>query len=253
MGNILTTDIKDIRLGDLKPGAKKKAGKKGAYPSKTLLNLAVKPKTINSPSRAIPLFLVLMLCVAVFCKFAVIDRLQMVVDAEAAAHNAEAELAQMQALTADYEQVRAAYEERVLPAQAMAQIGGLDAMDLLALMENKLMDHARVESFSVQEPLVSVKLAGVTLDETAKLVKALEESPMVAYVMVYTAGTGENAAPVPEPTPVPTPTPKPTKTPRRKKATPTPEQTLAPTPEPTPPDAYVSVTMTITLATGGGA
>lgn len=241
MSNLLTMDLKDIKLF-----GGKKGGKVKKLPAKRVLNLAVKEKTINTPSRAIPLFALLLALIALFSKFGVSDRLGAAMKAETAAQAAEEQLAQMKVLTADYEQVRAEYERRVFD-DLDTLTAGADAMDLLALLEEKLMAHARVENFSAQDPIVSVSLSGVTLAETAKLVNALEESPMVASVMVYTANTSGVVMPTmpPTPTPKPTRTPKPKRTPKGQTPSPTPVPT--PTPTLAPEDVPVAVTMTITL------
>ncbi len=240
--NLLKTDVKDI--GKLLNAHKKSA--KHDYPSKTTLNLGVKPKSINSPSRAIPVFLVIMLVVAAFGKFGVSDRLKSADQAEAKAASAEASLAAIRAETADYESVRAEYDRRVFPELMVSEAISTDAMDILQLIEGKLMSSARVHSFAVQEPVINLQLSGITLDQASQLVRSLEGSPLVNSVMIYTADSEAT------PTPVPTPTPRPTRTPKPKKG-----QTPAPTPEapvPTPtPESAVIISMTITLTQGGAA
>ena len=129
----------------------------------------------------------------------------------------------------------------------------VDAMDILQMLETRMMPQARVRAFSVQEPVITLQLSGVSLRQTAQLVKTLESSPLVDSVMVYTAGTEET--PAPTPTPTPTPTPKPTRTPKRKKNQ-TPAPTEAPTPSPAPtatPEAPAAISMTIILKQGGEA
>ncbi len=244
--SILKMDVKDI--GKLL--LREKGGKK-TYPTKTTLNLGEKPKDLNSPSRAIPLFLFVLLCIVAFSKFAVADKLAEAVRAEAAAAKAQNELAAIQGQTASYEAVRAEYDRRVFPALMMEESMRVDAMDILQMLETRLMPQARVRAFSVQEPVITLQLSGVSLRQTAQLVKTLEASPLVDSVMVYTAGTEET--PAPTPTPTPTPTPKPTRTPKRKKNQ-TPAPTEAPTPSPAPtatPEAPAAISMTIILKQGG--
>ncbi|MDO5111478.1 MAG: hypothetical protein Q4E65_04135 [Clostridia bacterium] len=244
--NILKMDVKDIG----KLFTREKRGKK-VYPSKTTLNLGQRPKSINSPSRAIPLFLLILLCVAAFGKFAVADRLAYAVRAEAAAAGAEGELALMLAQTEAYEAVRAEYDRRVFPALMMEEAMSADAMDILQMLESRLMPKARLHAFSVQEPVITLQISGVSLRQTAQLVKVLENSPLVDSVMVYTAGTEET--PAPTPTLPPTPTPRPTRTPRlRRGQTPAPTATPAPAPTPTAtPEAPAIISMTIMLKQGG--
>ncbi len=244
--NILKMDVKDIG----KLFARDKGGKK-AYPVKTTLNLGRKPQSINSPSRAIPLFLLLLACIAAFGKFAVADKLDNAARAEAAADGAQRELATMQAQTADYETVRAEYDRRVFPELMLEETLSADAMDVLQMLETRLMPKARLHAFSVQEPVITLQISGVSLRETAQLVKVLENSPLVHAVMVSAAGTEET----PAPTLNPTPTPKPTRTPKPKRGQ-TPAPTATPTPPPTPtaaPEVPAAISMTIMLKQGGEA
>lgn len=237
----LNMDVKDL----FKPSSGGAGRGKNAYPSKATLNLGTKPKSINSPSRAIPLFLFLLLLIAIFAKFGVSDLLVRTADAEEAAAQAEMELETIRAQTVDFDAVYEEYERRVVPAQTLNDALNTDAMDVLHLIESRLMNAALLKAFAVQEPIVNVQLSGVSLSDAARLVRSLESSPLVHSVMVYTADSTET------PTPAPTETPKPTKTPRRKKkSTPTPEPTATPAPTSTP-EAVVEISMAITLAAGG--
>lgn len=244
----LKTDVKDI----LQVFKADKQNKSKSYPVKTTLNLGAKPKSINSPSRAIPIFIAMMGLIVLFGKFCVADRLSFADQAESAATQAEAALASLKEQTATYEALRAEYDRRVFPELIGDEAYSTDVMDILELIESRLMREARVHAFSVQEPVITLQLSGVTLNDTAALVKSLESSPLVNSVMVYTAGTEET--PSPTPTPVPTPTPKPTRTPKLKKGqTPVPTQSETPVSSSPAIEAPVMLSMTITLKQGGEA
>lgn len=172
--------------------------KKVLYPTKTTLNLCMKEKTINSPSRIIPLFLLVVLVALAFGKFAVADRLAAASRAEQAAVRAEADLSALRQQTRDYEKVREEYE-RTLFGGADEDQAQVDRMEVLALVEDIIMPAAQVASWSALDNMMTLSLSGLTLSDTSDLIKSLLTSDIVEAVDVYTVGAdkeGEDGEPV---------------------------------------------------------
>ncbi|QNL45245.1 hypothetical protein H8790_04295 [Oscillibacter hominis] len=162
------------------------------YPSKQTLNLAQRERNPHHLEAVLPAALVLAVAVGLFCKFAVVDRLNAAARAEAAAAAAQAQLAEIRAANAEYDDVAAAYEGYVL---AMRATGGVDPMETLELVEKELVATSRVEYFSMADSVVTVKLSGVTLNQISRIFKSLTDSEQVANVQVYTASTlGDDSA-----------------------------------------------------------
>lgn len=160
------------------------------YPVKQDVNLAMKERKHRNLGAVGLTALVLAVAVGLFCKFGVVDRLNKVAQAERGAVSAETLLAQVQAETADYDDVLEEYRSYTLAHSAMS--GGADVMECLNLIQTQLMSKAKVGTFTVADSLVSVQLSGVTLQEVSGLYSTLMASELVSGVQVYTAATGES-------------------------------------------------------------
>lgn len=166
------------------------------YPDKTTVNLVVRERTPRQISRAVCLFAILGILVALFCKFAVIDRLAAAARAEAAAVRAEETLARVQAANVDFDQVQMEYQRYFSKELSAEQAAAADCMDVLGLVEGKLMTSARVVSASFAGNMLSVQLSGVDLSRVSVILADLSMSPLVDGVEIYTAdadGTAESA------------------------------------------------------------
>lgn len=161
--------------------------RKKNYPVKQDLNLAQKEQKHRNLGAAAVTAVVLTVAVALFCKFGVVERLEKLQSAEQSAAQAEALLAQVQGLTARYDDVLEEYRSYTLAHSAMG--GGADPMECLDLIEQRLMAHSRVSAFAAADDVISVELSGVTLEEVSAIYAGLMEDRLVAGVQVYTAAT----------------------------------------------------------------
>ena len=65
----------------------------------------------------------------------------------------------------------------------------IDRMEVLSLLDEAVGSTASMDAVSIGGDTVQLQFSGVTLAQTAQIVKALEASPIVAYTMVNTAAT----------------------------------------------------------------
>ncbi len=181
--NILQQPIHLPKLRSLKQLSTLKPAR---FPDKTTLNLCIFEKNINRPSKIVPLVFVGLLVLFLFTRFGVIGRWQAVERAETAARDTQTQLAQLKEYTKDYETLRLEYDQH-FPAEGQAVSALADRMDLLSLVERTLLSAGRVEYFTVEENILSAKLSGVALDDTAGILDQLYANPLVTDVSVYTA------------------------------------------------------------------
>ena len=167
--------------------------KQKQYPSKTTVNLIVRERTAHQVSRAACGIVILAVLVALFCKFAVIDRISAAARAEAAAAAAEQELAEYQRSNERFDEVRLEYERYFSSDLTGSGAGASDCMQVLGLMEEKLMPSAQVVSASFEKYLLTVQLAGIDLSQVSGILADLTESPLVESVEISNADTGEDA------------------------------------------------------------
>ena len=89
-----------------------------------------------------------------------------------------AELTDFQEVQEKYSRYSATEEERE----------NIPRMEVLAMVDSAVGD-ARMNAVSIQGSTVQVEFSGVTLAQTAEIVRRMEESPIVAGTVVNTAAT----------------------------------------------------------------
>ena len=135
--------------------------------------------------------ILLVIAVAAFSKFGVVDRLHAVSTADAQAVQQELLVSQVQEKTADYEQVLEKYQSESL--RKNASTGGADPMECLKLVETNLLDKSQVSSFTIASDTITVKLSGVTLNDISAIYQQLMKSDLVSGVQVYNAASSQKS------------------------------------------------------------
>ena len=177
---------KKLSLGDIK-GASKKT-KKSEYPQKTYINLVqVDRKTIDMRRTALTGIVVVVL-LALFAKFGVIDFYARL-DAKKAELGAQtAQLTALQSQLANYNAVLEeyeGYESMSLSGDGMS-VNALAAIDLV---ETYVAPSASVGSLSLTGNELSLSLTDVSLDGVGQIANTLKEQSMVQDVVVFNAST----------------------------------------------------------------
>lgn len=150
-------------------------------PVKQTLNLYVKQKTLANPTRLIPILLLIALVAGVIAKYAVIDRLNQVRQAEAELYEMKQYLAEIQSTYTDYDEVEKEYNrytyqnyDRTLP----------DRLEVMGLIERTLFPAGSVQNVSINGRTISTSLNGPKLDGTSWLMTSLISEKMVEDVNV---------------------------------------------------------------------
>lgn len=161
--------------------------KKAAYPEKKTMNLYYKPdRTTKSATAAL---YILFLCVVLLAlaKFLVLDMLLELGEKKDQLAESQSQLAAYEEQLQDYDKVLLEYERyAATPEEAVT-----DRMKLLALIDSAVRSTAKVDSISISGEEMLLQFSGVTLGQTARIVQALEASPLVASTQVNTAATTE--------------------------------------------------------------
>jgi len=161
--------------------------KKAVYPEKKTMNLYYKPdRTTKSATAAL---YILFLCVVLLAlaKFLVFDMLMDLGEKKEQLAERQSQLAAYEEQLADYDQVLLEYERyAATPEEAVT-----DRLALLSLIDRAVRSAAKVDSISISGEEMLLQFSGVTLSQTARIVQALEASPLVASTQVNTAATTE--------------------------------------------------------------
>lgn len=172
----------------LSPG---KRPSKVAYPTKTTINLVNADQKRGNLVTQLGLFLIFLVLVGVFAKFAVVDPLASGMASSAEVDAAKAQLDALKAENANHAELNEKYERYVV-AGLTEEEQNLASRDMvLDLLEEKVMNVGFLSSLKVTGNTAVVTCLGADLNEVSKLVEDLETDERVAHVTVSTA-QGEN-------------------------------------------------------------
>lgn len=170
------------------------AGKKQTFPSKTTLNLVIKERPSNYSKRLVIYTVLGVLVLAAFAKFAVIDRIADASNAWAETNREVSRYEQLIQDNAEYTAVRAEYEKYFTSIDS--DVTYADCMDVISLIESRLMNAANVQSLAVSDNTLTAVLTGITLEDASVIVNSLYENELVDSVTLGTAGTAPGGSSV---------------------------------------------------------
>lgn len=163
--------------------------KKSAYPVKTSMNLFYKPDRTTKPATVALYVLFALTCLLGLSKLLVYDLWMENQQAQRALASVQEQLNGAMAQLSDYNEVREEYSRYSATEEERALVDRIQVLELL----DGAAGTARLDSVSISGDAAQVQLSGVTLAQTAEIVRALESSPMVASTVVNTAATTQDA------------------------------------------------------------
>ena len=163
--------------------------KKSGFPAKRIMNLFYKPDRTTKPATVmLYVFFVLALLLGL-SKITIYDLWVETSEAEQKRDLAAERLAAVMAELKDYDEVLDRYYQYAATEEEQANI---DRMEVLALLDKAVGKTGEMTSISVSGDVVQLQFSGVTLAQTAQIVKALEQSDLVEGTTVNTAATTES-------------------------------------------------------------
>ena len=166
--------------------------KKDSYPTKSTINLYYKEDKTTRPS-TIALYVLFFAVVALaFCKLFVFDILMELNSAKAELAKNEAYLeSQMKYLTG-YNDVSSQYSRYSYSYLTEDEIL-CDRMEVLAMLEETVFKQSNIETVVITNDVVSLSFKGLNLEETALLVKEIQNYDIVEKVDVNTASLNSSS------------------------------------------------------------
>ena len=159
------------------------------YPVKTDINLAIREKKQNKLSTNIPTFIILVIAIAIFSKFAVINRLEQASETENSATVAQQQLETLKEYTNNYPKVLEEYNALLASKSSLNVVA--TPMERLGLVERYLISASQVNSFDVVDDVITAQISGVTLNQISTIYANLMSDPLIENVQVYTASTND--------------------------------------------------------------
>lgn len=169
-------------------------GKKAAArPTKTSINLAAIERAQSNVVANIGLFLVALVLIGIFAKFAVIDPLAQGMASSNEVALAQAHLEALEQANADYAELNQQYARYVVTGLTEEEQNLTDRDTILDLLQEKVLNVGYLSSLKVTDNTAIVTCLGVDLAKVSSLVQDVESDRRVAHVTVSTA-QGENDA-----------------------------------------------------------
>lgn len=164
-----------------------KGAKQGPYPTKTTVNLVSAEAARGNATTQIALFVIALVLIGVFAKFAVVDPIAAGMDSSAEVTAAQERLRELQVENANFAELNEQYARYVVVGLTEEEQNLADRDAVLNLLETKVMGVGYLQSLKVTGNVATVNLIGANLDDVSKLVESLEADGRVAHVTVSTA------------------------------------------------------------------
>ena len=160
-------------------------GKKKAVvaPTKQTMNFVHHESSLNLRKIA-PLALILIVAAVLFTKFGIIDQLDKKVTANRDLSTKQEQLSILNAKLSGYDELAADYGRYSYGWMNENEVNTVDRMDILSLIQSKIMPKATVESYSINGNTLNLNLYGITLDQASALIESLEKIDLVESVSV---------------------------------------------------------------------
>lgn len=168
--------------------------RKNNYPTKQTVNLAAQEVTLASPSRAIPIFIVAMIGIALFSKFFVSDQIVKASAVGGELAKQESQMEDLKSYTADYADVKAQYDLGTGQFLTDDEKQRADRMQVLTMLHEEVMPQSTLSNITITGNDCSIVISSVPLDRITEIVAKLESNPLVQFINVTTADTVDQKA-----------------------------------------------------------
>lgn len=165
---------------------------KPKYPVKQTINLAIQKKNRLKTSIQLGSFVLFLLVLSVFVKFAVIDRLNAVIAAERQYMETQNQIELLQEKTKEYDEVLKAYRIYTNAFYSESEAAELDRLDIISFVESCVLNKADIRNITIANSILTIALENTNLPSVSEIVAAIEEDERAVYVTVTTAANGDN-------------------------------------------------------------
>jgi len=155
------------------------------------MNLFYKPDRTTKPATIALYVLFVLVCLLGLSKVLIYDLWVETTEAQETLAAEQDRLNNVMLELKDYGEVRERYSRYSATEEERALI---DRMDVLALLDGAVSATAKMDTIAISGGTAQIQFSGVTLAQTADIVKALEASPIVEGTVVNTAATTESEA-----------------------------------------------------------
>ena len=162
---------------------------RASYPVKRSINLAIVGQKKINYKVLIPLLILIIALAATFSKFAVIDRLVAVSEAQAEENRLQNLLDSTLEEIDSYADLEDTYAHYTHSDMTEDELALADRTEVLELIDRIVLPQATVSSFSIDSNELKITVIGSSLEHLNQIASQLEEEDIVDYCIVSTATT----------------------------------------------------------------
>lgn len=155
------------------------------------MNLISRDKDQFRPTVVVPSIVLVIVAVALFAKFGIFDRYEKLWKYQAEASALSSYNSEMKNSLSDYDSIQEKYNKYSTKFMSDTEKEIIDRTEMLSLIEEEFLSAGRVMSMTSNGTVITVELAGVTLEDTSKLIDVLQARDDVSYVSISTATAEE--------------------------------------------------------------
>ena len=185
----MSENKQSILSRDITFGKKNRTG----YSTKTYINL-VQDTTETDNRRAILLFLLFLVCLGVFVKFAVIDQLAKINRAEAAYRTIESQVQAARQTNSEYADVKKEYDEVTAWYMTEEEKMEVDKSAVFRMLENDMMPYVGIQSVQIAGNTIVVQTDITNLQVVSRFLSALQNDSRNGFVTVTTASASTDSS-----------------------------------------------------------
>lgn len=163
------------------------------YPNKTSINLLMQDKSAKDPKFQIILFVIFAVVLALFVKFMVVDKLAEAYEAEKAYTQMQTQINQLRASNEKYDRVREEYSHYGNGYLNDEEKIEQDRVAMMQVIKRNVIAKAEIQSVEISGNVATLTIDNIRLKTVSDIVASLEESNIVSFVTVSTAGTNTDS------------------------------------------------------------
>lgn len=169
----------------------KQARVRGKLPDKRSINMAVVGQKKTRLSTALLTVILILVVAAAISKFAVMDRLEQVDQAESRVRSLRSELSAANAKLDSFGELQEKYAHYTLADFTSEELKRVERSDVVDLIERIVLPEAQLDSWVVKQNQLTLNVTMDTLQDTNLLAQKLNEDEMVEFATVKNAVTNE--------------------------------------------------------------
>ncbi|MBR4455530.1 MAG: hypothetical protein IKS32_04830 [Solobacterium sp.] len=159
---------------------------KGRYPTKNYINL-IQEKNKGNNIRAIILFVLFMIVLAIFVRIAVIGQLDKIARAEAQYRTVERQVQAIRSANNEYDEVKSVYDDVTDWYMTEAEKAEVDKNNVFKMLEEDMYPFVGIQQVQIAGRTITVTTTVTNLNTVSRFLSILQNDPRNGFVTVTTA------------------------------------------------------------------